>query len=513
MHDFLTVILVLLPIVTLMIGLMAFNMKAHTSSILSFAVGLVIALTYFQVPIVKAMNASLLGAMNGLSLLWIIFPVLFLYNIMKKSGSLESIRDMVFAMTKDRYLQIMMLAFGFVMFINGISGFGSAAAVAATLLIPLGISPAIAGTLTLLGVTSGTMSGSVGVPVLTAAKASGYQVGVLSQAFAWEMPLLALITPLMLALFIGGLKEMKRNFSRALIIGFGGAFGMWLAFYMGWAELVDILSGIFAMVTIALVSKFSKTVPSEGSMAELEAATTSSGIIQPKNALDFKALSPYLLLFVIITATRSIPAIGNWMKSFQIKWQIAEKLVWKFQYIYEPGLVVILSGLFAAYIYGIASKEVGSLTKNALKQSVAPGLSMVAVLALATMLDKTGISIQLAKITAAGLGKGYILMLPAIAALFTFASGSATNSVALLAAFHLTLGKIIGVDPLLLISLTAFGAITFNNICPAKTVVVISALGGSGQEGAIMRKTLGYSTFMLVFVTIYALIRVFVIGG
>lgn len=510
MNSLLTVLFVLIPVATLMVALMVWNMKAHTASILSLAVGLVIALTYFHIPVGKVMNASLFGAMNGLSLVWIIFPVLFLYNILKRSGSLESIRDMVFLMTSDRYLQVMMLAFGFVMFINGISGFGSAAAVAATLLIPLGISPAVAGTLTLLGVTSGTMSGSVGVPVITAAQASGFSVAVLSKAFAWEMPIIALLTPLILALFIGGWSELKRNFGRGLIIGFGGAFGMWLSFAMGWAELVDIISGIFAMITIAFVSRFSKVNSNEFSQARIETASAAESVLVKKGqALDFKALVPYLLLFLIITITRSIPAIGDLMKTFQISWKIADKMVWKLQWMYEPGLLVIIVALIGAVLYSIKGNEVMKLTRNALKQSVAPGLSMVAVLALATMLDKTGISIQLAKITANGLGVGYIFLLPAIAAIFTFASGSATNSVALLAGFHLSLGKIIGIDPLLLISLTAFGAITFNNICPAKTVVVISALGGSGEEGSLMRKTLPYSLFMLLLVTVYGVIRVF----
>jgi len=73
---------------------------------------------------------------------WIILNVIFLYQLTSERGLFAVLRQSITTVTRDRRLQLLLVAFCFGAFFEGAAGFGTPVAVTAAMLIGLGFSPA-----------------------------------------------------------------------------------------------------------------------------------------------------------------------------------------------------------------------------------------------------------------------------------------------------------------------------------------------------------------------------------
>jgi lactate permease len=80
---------------------------------------------------------------------------------------------------------------------------------------------------------------------------------------------------------------------------------------------------------------------------------------------------------------------------------------------------------------------------------------------------------------------------PAVGALGTFVTGSATASNILLSDFQQATAQHLLLPVLPLIGAQGFGAAVGNMICPHNIIAGGATVGVSGQEGEILRRTLG----------------------
>ncbi|MCK7515239.1 MAG: L-lactate permease [Desulfobacterales bacterium] len=71
-------------------------------------------------------------------MLWIIFGAILLLNTLKHSGGITAIRAGFATISPDRRIQAIIIAWLFGCFIEGASGFGTPAAIAAPLLVAIG---------------------------------------------------------------------------------------------------------------------------------------------------------------------------------------------------------------------------------------------------------------------------------------------------------------------------------------------------------------------------------------
>src|SRR5438309_9031115 len=97
-----------------------------------------------------------------------LFPYTTLFRSMKES---------VAAITPDRRLQLLLVAFCFGAFIEGSAGFGAPVAIAGAFMIGLGFRPFQAAVLNLIANTAPVAWGAIGTPVHTLAAVSGLPDG------------------------------------------------------------------------------------------------------------------------------------------------------------------------------------------------------------------------------------------------------------------------------------------------------------------------------------------------
>src|SRR5205085_11100123 len=78
----------------------------------------------------------------------------FLYDISVETGQFEIMKQSVAAITPDRRLQVLLVAFCFGAFIEGSAGFGAPVAIAGAFMIGLGFKPFHAAALNLIANTA-----------------------------------------------------------------------------------------------------------------------------------------------------------------------------------------------------------------------------------------------------------------------------------------------------------------------------------------------------------------------
>ena len=130
----------------------------------------------FGMPADAALASAAYGACFGLLPIgWIVLAAVFLFHLTVRPGQFEIVKHSVAALSPDRRMQALLIAFCFGTFVEGAAGFGTPVAISAALLIGLGFSPLYAAGLALMANTSPVAFGALGTPIITLAKISGHR--------------------------------------------------------------------------------------------------------------------------------------------------------------------------------------------------------------------------------------------------------------------------------------------------------------------------------------------------
>ena len=123
-----------------------------------------IKLIYFEND-ANLINATVFqGFLASWTPILIVWGAILLFKTMEHSGSLDVIRGWLNNITTNRVAQIMIVGWAFGFFIEGVSGFGTPAALAAPILVGLGFAPINAAILALIMNSVPVSFGAVGTP-------------------------------------------------------------------------------------------------------------------------------------------------------------------------------------------------------------------------------------------------------------------------------------------------------------------------------------------------------------
>src|SRR3954454_27488 len=188
-----------LPLLLLLGLLAARRVRAHFAALLALAIALVVAVGLIGLPAPVAARAALPGAPYGfLPIGWIILNVIFLYNLANERGLFAPLQARVVAITGDRRLQLLLIAFCFGAFFEGAAGFGTPVAVTGSILIGLGFPPLEASALSLIANTAPVAFGALGTPIIALQGVTGIDARVLSAMVGRQLPLFSVLVPVWL---------------------------------------------------------------------------------------------------------------------------------------------------------------------------------------------------------------------------------------------------------------------------------------------------------------------------
>src|SRR5258708_5376040 len=199
-----------LPVVTLFFSLVVLKTRVWVAALAGLLVSVALALAIFQMPAVLVATAGILGVVFGLlRIAWIIVASIFLYHIAVETGQFQVMKDSIAALSTDKRLQLILIAFCFGAFLEGTGGGGAPVAIAGSFLIGLGFEPFQAATLCLVANTAPVAWGGVGNPIRTLAGVTGLPEHALSAMTGRILPPISAILPFWL---VGSMEGWRETF-------------------------------------------------------------------------------------------------------------------------------------------------------------------------------------------------------------------------------------------------------------------------------------------------------------
>jgi lactate permease len=252
-HWWLSTLVAAIPILVLLTLLAGFRVRPHLCAMAGAATAIIIAIVAFGMPPRLAVISFLYGSAFGfLKIVWIVIAAVFLYDISVDTGQFEIMKQSIAAITPDRRLQVLLVAFAFGAFLEGAAGFGAPVAIAGAFMIGLGFRPFQAAVLNLIANTAPVAWGAIGTPVHTLAAVTALPESDLSAMVGRILPWTALIVPFWLVRTFVSWSETFEVFPAILVVGisFAGVQYFWSNHVD--SNLVDIAAGIASIVATLL---------------------------------------------------------------------------------------------------------------------------------------------------------------------------------------------------------------------------------------------------------------------
>jgi lactate permease len=258
-HWWLSTLLAALPILVLLTLLAGFKVRPHWCAIAGAATAVFCAMFVFGMPTQLAVTSLFYGVAFGLlKIVWIVVAAVFLYDISVETGQFEIMKQSVAAITPDRRLQLLLVAFCFGAFIEGAAGFGAPVAIAGAFMIGLGFKPFQAAALNLIANTAPVAWGAIGIPVHTLAVVTALPESDLSAMIGRILPFTAALLPFWLVRAMVSWAETLEVLPAILVVGF--SFAGVQFFWSNYVDsnLVDIIAAAVSMLATLVFLKFWK---------------------------------------------------------------------------------------------------------------------------------------------------------------------------------------------------------------------------------------------------------------
>jgi lactate permease len=169
----------------------------------------------------------------------------------------------------------------------------------------------------------------------------------------------------------------------------------------------------------------------------------------------------------------------------------------KFGWAGAAGTLLLLSGLLTILALRVSPGRALRVYGRTLNQLKWATLTVVAVLALAYVMNLSGQTITLG-LWIAGAGGILAFLSSIIGSLGVAVTGSDTSSNSLFGALQVSAAKEAGLDSTLLAAANSSGGVLGKMISPQNLAIGAAAVGLGGREGEIFRRVLGWSLVLLL---------------
>jgi lactate permease len=235
----------------------------------------------------------------------------------------------------------------------------------------------------------------------------------------------------------------------------------------------------------------------------------------PDSSADIaRAYAPYLIIIAVFSIAnigpiKSALAKSPWTRSF--KWPGLDvvsatgtklaSITFAFNWLATPGTLMVISGILTAIVLRVSPARAAKAYVDTYVELRYAIITIMAVLALAYVLNQSGQTNTLGA-WLAGAGGVFVFLSSILGWLGVAVTGSDTSSNALFGALQVQTAAKAGLDPLLLAAANSSGGVMGKMISPQNLAIAASAVGMAGKEGVIFRKVLGWSLVLLLFMCI-----------
>jgi lactate permease len=511
-----------LPIL-LLSGMLLAGLSAPRAAIAGLLTALGVATIAFKMPMSPAMAAAGYGACFGLMPIgWIVVSAVFLYNLTVRSGQFEIIRHSVAAISPDRRIQALLIAYSFGSFLEGAAGFGAPVAISAALLIGLGFSPLYAAGLTLLANTSPVAFGSLGIPIRTLAQVSGLDEMALSQMAGRQLPFFSMMIPAWLVAVMSGWRGVKGCWPAIVVSGGSFATFQFCASNFHGPLLVDVLGGIGSLVSLAIFLRFWQPKEIWRFPDEADTDRNAGPVHVPSARQTAYAWTPWVMLSVMICVW-SLPvckgamdrgvaklasAVGGLQKttvavpglhgvvyrtepavpvpSGSDRADKPEKADYDWNIISSSGTSVLVAAILSAFWLRLPLGDVWQEFCRTLYGVRWALCTIACMLAIAFTMKFSGADVTLG-LAFVHTGWFYPFFAPLLGWLGVIVTGSDTSTNAMFGSLQRVTAERLGLNPVLIVASNSTGGVMGKMIAAQSIVVAAAATKQNGSEGRILR--------------------------
>lgn len=557
------VLLAILPLLIIFGLLVIFRMPAKITMAVAYLVTVVIALFVWGVDDMIVLARTIDGMVTGLSLLYIVFGAIFLFYTLRETGLIAAIEHGFVSISPDRRVQAIIIAWLFGSIIEGASGFGTPAAVAAPLLLAIGF-PAMAAVMVALIIQSTPVSfGAVGTPILVGVNTGlGDQERVLSAI--GDMPfheylfyiatnvalvhaLVGFMVPLLMSMMLTRFFGEKQSFRQGLTIWKFALFAglamvipyYCVAYFLG-PEFPSLVGGLVGLMIVIPAARAGLFLPKETFdfapqhewlpewMGKVKAERSARS---DRDYSQYQVWMPYIAVVAILIFTRSISWVSDTLRAGSAPFTIrlpelfGTGVVPSWQPFWSPGTVLIFVAILTFVACGI--KKGGGFGRACSQTfgnvlSAAPAL-LLAVPMVQVFINSGSVNYDpmpevLAQSISQSVGDLWPLFSPWVGAFGAFLAGSNTVSNMMFSGLQFSTADLIGLDlaqSAKVVALQAVGGAGGNMIAVHNVVAAAATVGLIGREGDLIRKTLIPMTYYLVAAGLLGLFLIYgsAIGG
>lgn len=455
-------------------------------------------------------NAALIdGFLTAWTPILIIWGAIFLFRTMENTGAMEVIRNWLNGISKNKVAQLMIIGWAFAFLIEGASGFGTPAAIAAPLLVGLGFEPLKVAVLALIMNSVPVTFGAVGTPVwfgLGQLGLSETQLLEIGMKSALIHSVTALIIPVIALSFVLSWPEIKKNIAFVYLSILSCILPYFLLANLGY-EFPSIIGGFIGLMLSIIFAK-------RGIGMEKEKHKKNTSFSFGK---IFKATFPLwgtvLLLLLTRIESLGIKAFLNstahslMLKMYPVgEFFISSSLVIRLKNIlgtetnfshallYVPSFIpFLLISLIAFLIFRTKKSLIRKTFVESWQQIKKPILALIPALIFVKLLLMGGdraLTIIIGQSLAQLTGNFWQFFSSYLGALGAFFSGSNTVSNLTFGGIQETVAQNLNLNLTTILATQAVGGAMGNMICINNIVAVCSVLGIVNKEGLVIRKTI-----------------------
>jgi lactate permease len=491
---------------------------------------------------------------------WIVLTAIFLYTLTVETGQFEIVKRSIAALSDDRRIQALLIAFSFGAFVEGAAGFGTPVAISAALLMGAGFRPLYAAGLALLANTAPVAFGALGTPTITLAEVTGLPLDRLSAMAGRQLPFFSLLVPVWLVWLMSGWRGVVGVWPALLVCG--GSFALVQFAVANWHGpwLVDVAGGLVSLVSLALFLRVwqprelwhfpdeVKAGEDQGSKIEDRGSTIEDRQEQPptlqspvvdSRAAIISAWIPWVLLSVLVfvwgvpqvksilnkpTHSLAIPFLHDQIERGKevVQTPKKESAVYNFNWLSATGTGIFLAAVLSAFwlrIGPVRFVRFFFLTCYKVRWAI---FTIACMLAIAFVTRYSGMDATLGLAFTKTTGALYPLFAALLGWLGVALTGSDTSSNALFGSLQtMTADQLVrqGVLPsalsadraaILLASANSTGGVMGKMIDAQSIVVASVATHQHGQEGAILRFVFWHSLILALLMGALVLFQAYV---
>ena len=476
----LPLILAILPFL-LMVGLLMIKkITLLQISVFILTVTTLIQVFYWKIVPLFVLNSVVKGFFVAFDIFLIVFGAVFFLEILKRLRIIENISLYLESVSKDYRVQVILLAWFLINFLEGMAGFGTPGAIVAPILVSIGLSPLTAVIISLLGNSSAGVFGAVGTPIRVGF--AGLDVTNVPQ-YAVLFNAVGLLIPVFM---IWVMSKNQKNRIRHFMEVFPFALWSGLIFVVSsmvvvniGQEFVSIIGSILAIVLVVISLKLKIFAP------KVERNINDRSEIKMSIPL-YKVIVPYLVVFLLLILGKIV------LKSVLINFS------WGYQHsfsFFNPGLIFVLAGIPFALAWG-SKNIVFESAKKALVSTIDP---FVVILAMSTMIQLminsgnniSGLPSILIVLTNNINGLILPFIAPFIGAFGSFLTGSITISNILFGNILFKASTMFGLNASKILALEISGAAIGNSMAIADIMAAEAVVELKNKTRSVLRGVIG----------------------